>query len=72
MVQPPTVYADVYLDDVIYSNTWMEHVQWAAEVLESLRQKGLIANSKCAVGRKEVQYRRTKLQPLHPANVSGS
>lgn len=51
-------YAAAYLDDVIiYSDTWAEHVQWVAMVLESLRQAGLTANpKKCAVGQREVQY----------------
>lgn len=50
--------AAAYLDDVIiHSDTWAEHVQRVAAVLESLSGAGLTANpKKCAVGRREVQY----------------
>lgn len=51
-----TVYAATYLDHVItHSETWAAHVQWAASVLESLRQVGVTANQKkCTVGRREI------------------
>ncbi|TKS64962.1 Retrovirus-related Pol polyprotein from transposon 412 [Collichthys lucidus] len=58
VLRPHSAYAAAYLDDVIiHSNTWAEHVQQVAAVLESLRQAGLTANpKKCAVGRREVRY----------------
>ena len=56
--RPHAAYSATYLDDVIiHSNSWAEHVQQVAAVLESLRQTGLTANpKKCAVGRREVRY----------------
>lgn len=49
---PPT-----YLDVIIHSSTWAEHVQQVVAVLETLRQAGLRANpKKCPFGWREVQY----------------
>ena len=58
VLRPHAAFAAAYLDDVIiHSDTWAEHVQRVAAVLESLRQAGLTANPrKCAVRRREVRY----------------
>lgn len=58
MLRLHTAYVATYLDDIIiHSNSWAEHVQQVATVLESLRQAGLIANlMRCAVGQREVRY----------------
>lgn len=59
---PNAAYVATYLDDVIiHSDTWVEHVQWVAAVLESLKQMGLTDKPKCSVGRREVQYLRYHL-----------
>lgn len=51
-------FASAYLDDiVVYSNTWEEHVQHLAEVLQRLERAGLTVNpSKCAVAKQETEY----------------
>jgi len=50
-------YAAAYLDDVIHSDTWLQHLHRVAAVLESLRQAGLTANlNKCVIGQREVRY----------------
>lgn len=47
VLRPHAAYADTYLDNVInHSDTWAEHVQRVAVVLESLRRTGLKANPK--------------------------
>ncbi|XP_026050763.1 uncharacterized protein LOC113037671 [Carassius auratus] len=51
-------FAAAYLDDiVIYSNTWEEHVQHLAEVLQRLQNAGLTVNpTKCAIAKQETEY----------------
>lgn len=42
---------------IIHSDSWQEHMQWVATVLELLRQVGLTTNPReCAVGWRKVQY----------------
>lgn len=79
VLPPHAAYAAAYLNDVIiHSDTWAEHMQLVAAVLESLSQAGFRTNlKKCAVGLKEVQYLGYHLggaqvpadqkQPSHPA-----
>lgn len=53
VLPPHAAYAAAYLNDVIiHSDTWAEHMQLVAAVLESLSQAGFRTNlKKCAVGR---------------------
>ena len=58
ILRPHSAYAAAYLDDiVIYGDTWPQHMQRVAAVLQSLRQAGLTANpAKCVIGRGEIRY----------------
>lgn len=49
----------------IHCDTWVEHMQWVAVVLESLRQMGLTVNLKTsAVGWREVQHLGHQLEKI--------
>ena len=46
-----------YIDDIIYSSTWEEHLIHLRRVLEELRRAGLTANPyKCRIARSMVDY----------------
>lgn len=64
-------YAAAYIDDIIvFSNSWEEHLEHLAAILEALRQVGLMANpKKCQFRKTEVSYLgctvgKGKLRPL--------
>jgi len=63
VLRPHAEYAVAYLDDVIiHSDTWQQHLQCVAVVLESLRLAGLTANPKnCVIGWRKVRYLRYHL-----------
>ena len=50
-------YAAVYIDIIVYSKNWSEHMQHLREVLKVLRKAGLTpCPSKCAWGKRTVNY----------------
>lgn len=47
----------VYMDDVIFSNTWEDHIQHLEQVFERLKRSGLtVKEQKCQFARKECVY----------------
>lgn len=52
---PQAAYAAAFLDDIIYSNDWQQHIQHLRAVLRSQRWAGLRANPrKCVIRSVEV------------------
>ena len=50
-------YSAAYLDDVVYSETWEEHLQHTSAVLQRLREAGLTAKArKCNFGSRQCVY----------------
>ena len=51
------MYVGVYMDDVVYSDRWEDHVRHLREALERLRAAGLTAKpSKCHLGMSHCYY----------------
>jgi len=50
-------FAQAYIDDVVFSKTWEEHLEHLRAVLTALQQAGLTLKlPKCQFGLKEVKY----------------
>lgn len=50
-------YACAYMDDVVFSSTWEEHMEHLTKILDVLQAAGLTINpSKCSLARTETQY----------------
>lgn len=57
ILNPHYQYAVAYIDDIIYSPTWEDHLQYLREVLKALQETGLTANlAKCKVVLSKVTY----------------
>ncbi|KAJ1177696.1 hypothetical protein NDU88_002948 [Pleurodeles waltl] len=58
LLKPFSKFAAAYLDDVvIFSNTWIEHLEHLSQVFDTLATAGLTANpKKCMLGKTDISY----------------
>ena len=64
VLKPCNAFAVAYIDDeVIFSNSWKEHLDHLRSVFTEFRRHGLTAKpSKCVFGRRHIEYLRTSGQ----------
>lgn len=57
VLKPVATFALAYIDDIVFSQTWVNHRAHSRAMLLQLREYGLMANpNKCHIGQVQVNY----------------